>query len=214
MACPGGYLKLRGGSVPVRVSSVLIDSLLSIGKRTVRVRDAERRILSPSGHASAANGEIGEGRPERTSAGTCEQQAITVRDPKSRVMPTVEYLNYEVLDDHGWEMDDDDLFENAADADLGDEDYGTLEVNEGEYILEAAEAQGYDWPFSCRAGACANCAAIVTEGEIEMDMQQILSDEEVEEKMVRLTCIGHAITDEVQIVYNAKHLDYLQNRVI
>ena len=129
-------------------------------------------------------------------------------------MPTVEYLNYEVLDDHGWTMDDDDLFENAAGAGLDDEDYGEIEVNHGEYILEAAEAQGFDWPFSCRAGACANCAAIVTEGEIDMDMQQILSDEEVEDRNVRLTCIGTAETDEVQIVYNAKHLDYLQNRVI
>lgn len=129
-------------------------------------------------------------------------------------MPTVEYLNFEVLEDHGWSMDDDDLFEKAADAGLDDEDYGTLDVNRGEYILESAEAQGFDWPFSCRAGACANCAAIVREGEIQMDMQQILSDEEVEEKNVRLTCIGTAQTDEVRIVYNAKHLDYLQNRVI
>ena len=130
------------------------------------------------------------------------------------LMATVEYLNYESLNDKGWEMDDEDLFEKAADSDLGDEDYGSLEVNEGEYILEAAEAQGYDWPFSCRAGACANCAAIVTEGEIDMDMQQILSDEEVSDKNVRLTCIGSPAADSVQIVYNAKHLDYLQNRVI
>ena len=129
-------------------------------------------------------------------------------------MPTVEYLNYEVLDDHGWSLEDDDLFENAADAGLDEEDYGTLEVNRGEYILEAAEAEGYDWPFSCRAGACANCAAILTEGEIEMDMQQILSQDEVDERNVRLTCIGSPEADEVQIVYNAKHLDYLQNRVI
>ena len=129
-------------------------------------------------------------------------------------MPTVEYLNFEVLEDYGWEMADDDLFDKAADEGLDEEDYGTIEVNRGEYILEAAEAQGYDWPFSCRAGACANCAAIVTEGEIHMDMQQILSDEEVEDKNVRLTCIGSPETDEVQIVYNAKHLDYLRNRVI
>jgi len=129
-------------------------------------------------------------------------------------MATVTYLNYEVLDDHGMSMDDDDLFEEAAAADLSAEDYGTLEVNQGEYILEAAEAQGYDWPFSCRAGACANCASIVKEGEIEMDLQQILSTEEVEERNVRLTCIGSPKTDNVKIVYNAKHLDYLQNRVI
>lgn len=129
-------------------------------------------------------------------------------------MPTVEYVNYQVLGDHGWEVYDEDLFEKAADAGLDDEDYGTIEVNEGEYILEAAEAQGFDWPFSCRAGACANCAAIIREGEIEMDMQQILSDDEVEDKNVRLTCIGSPGADEVKIVYNAKHLDYLQNRVI
>lgn len=130
-------------------------------------------------------------------------------------MPTVEYLNYDALDDQGWSLEDGDLFEKAAEEEaFDDEDYGTLEVNAGEYILEAAEAQGYDWPFSCRAGACANCAAIIKEGEIEMDMQQILSDEEVEERNVRLTCIGSAATDEVKIVYNAKHLDYLQNRVI
>jgi 2Fe-2S type ferredoxin len=129
-------------------------------------------------------------------------------------MPTVEYLNYEVINDHSWDMDDEALFEKAADADLGSEDYGSLEVNQSEYILEAAEAQGYDWPFSCRAGACANCAAIVKEGEIDMDMQQILSNEEVNEKDVRLTCIGSPATDSIRIVYNAKHLDYLQNRVI
>ncbi|GGL28954.1 (2Fe-2S)-binding protein [Halarchaeum sp. CBA1220] len=129
-------------------------------------------------------------------------------------MPTVEYLNYEVVQDQGWDIDDDDLFEKAADAGLDDEDYGELDVPEGGYILESAEAQGYDWPFSCRAGACANCASILKEGEINMDMQQILSDEEVEEKDVRLTCIGSPETEEVRIVYNAKHLDYLQNRVI
>jgi 2Fe-2S type ferredoxin len=129
-------------------------------------------------------------------------------------MATVTYLNYEVLDDNGWDIDDDNLFENAADANLGEEDYGSLTVNQGEYILEAAEAQGYDWPFSCRAGACANCAAIIKEGEINMDMQQILSNEEVDDKNVRLTCIGSPETDEIKIVYNAKHLDYLQNRVI
>ncbi|ERH08456.1 MAG: ferredoxin [halophilic archaeon J07HX64] len=130
------------------------------------------------------------------------------------MMPTVEYLNYDVIDDKGWDMHNPDVFEKASEEGLSGEDYGTLDVRAGEYILEAAEAQGYDWPFSCRAGACANCAAIVIDGEINMDMQQILSTEEVEEKDVRLTCIGSAETDEVKIVYNAKHLDYLQNRVI
>ena len=129
-------------------------------------------------------------------------------------MATVEYLDYEVVDDNDWDLYDEGGFDAAADADLGEEEYGTFDVSEGEYILEAAEAQGYDWPFSCRAGACANCAAIVVAGEVDMDMQQILSDEEVEEKNVRLTCVGTPNSDHVRIVYNAKHLDYLEDRVI
>ena len=129
-------------------------------------------------------------------------------------MPTVEYLNYDAVTDNEWDLDDSDLFEKAASAGLSNEDHGTFEVNEGEYILEAAEVEGFDWPISCRAGACANCAAIVKTGEINMDMQQILSDEEVEELNVRLTCIGSPESDEIKLVFNAKHLDYLQNRVI
>ena len=129
-------------------------------------------------------------------------------------MPTVEYLNYDALTDNEWGLDDDDLFEKAANAGLSGEDYGSLDVNEGEYILEAAEVEGFDWPFSCRAGACANCAAILKSGEINMDMQQILSDDEVEELNVRLTCIGSPESEEIKIIFNAKHLDYLQNRVI
>ena len=129
-------------------------------------------------------------------------------------MPTVEYLNYDALTDNEWGLDDDDLFEKAANAGLSGEDYGALDVNEGEYILEAAEVEGFDWPFSCRAGACANCAAILKSGEINMDRQQILSDDEVEELNVRLTCIGSPESEEIKIVFNAKHLDYLQNRVI
>ena len=129
-------------------------------------------------------------------------------------MSTVEYLNYEVLDDEEWSLEDDDLFEKAENANLDEEDFGSFEVSDDQFILEAAEQEGYEWPFSCRAGACANCAAVLHEGEVNMDMQQILSDEEVNEKNVRLTCIGTAETETVRIVYNAKHLDYLSSRVI
>jgi ferredoxin len=129
-------------------------------------------------------------------------------------MPMVEYLNYEVVDDHGWNRDDEDLFEKAAEADLPEEHYGFFEVGEGEYILEAAEAQGHDWPFSCRDGICSNCAAIIVDGEIEMDGNQSLSPEEIEEKNIRLTCIGRPATDYIRLIYNDKHLEFLQDRIM
>lgn len=84
----------------------------------------------------------------------------------------------------------------------------------GEYSLEAAETQGFDWPSSCRAGACANCAAILVDGAVEMDMPRILSDEEVDDRNVRLTGVGTPPSEAVKISYDAKRLDFLQNRVI
>lgn len=136
-----------------------------------------------------------------------------LHETQYHIMATVEYLNYEIVDEHGLDLDE-TAFDEAASLDLSAEDHGTFEVSEGQYVLEAAEQDGLIWPFSCRAGACANCAAILIEGKIEMDMQQILSDSEIEEDNVRLTCIGTAETDSVKIIYNAKHLPFLQNRVI
>ena len=135
-------------------------------------------------------------------------------DDGSEWTATVEYLDYRVLDNHGWTLDDEDLFEKAAVADLDDEAYGTFECGEHRYLLDAAEDADHAWPFECRAASCANCTAILHDGEIEMDMDLILTDEEVDEMNILLTCQALPKTEEVQIVYNAMHLDYLQDRVI
>ncbi|MCL7417590.1 MAG: 2Fe-2S iron-sulfur cluster-binding protein [Halalkalicoccus sp.] len=128
---------------------------------------------------------------------------------------TVEYLNYDVLTDRDWELDDPDLFEKAAETDLDEADHGTITVEGDEYVLEAAERHGLEWPYSCRGGACANCAAILAEGEIDIDLdQEILPEEAIGEHDVRLTCIGTPATEEVRIVFNAKHEPYLEDIVL
>lgn len=122
---------------------------------------------------------------------------------------TVEYLNYEVLDDYGWERDDDDLFEKATDADLDGTDHGTFTVDPDESILEAAEDQDNVWPYACRGGACANCVAILKHGDIDMPVNHILPDKALREENARLTCIGTPATTNVTLIYNAKQLGYL-----
>ncbi|TYL36531.1 stress protein [Natronococcus pandeyae] len=127
---------------------------------------------------------------------------------------TVEYLDYQVVDERGWSLEDDDLLERAAEADLDAEAHGTFEVARDEYVLDAAEAAGHDWPFHCRAGGCVNCTAVLLEGDLEMDVQRSLSEEEVEEKGFRLTCVATPASDSLKLVYGAKHLDELRDRVV
>lgn len=121
----------------------------------------------------------------------------------------VEYLNYEVLDDFGWELEDNELFEKAADADLGGGDYGEVLVESDQVLLGSTENNGLTWPFSCRGGACANCAVMVKSGELSIPANHILPDEMVEQD-IYLSCVGEPLTDELQIVFNIKHLPGLE----
>ena len=119
------------------------------------------------------------------------------------------YLNYDVLTQQGWELDDEDLFEKASEADLDPESYGRLLVKSGETLLEAAEERGFAWPFACRGGACANCAVALVEGEVEMPSNHVLPDGMVEEG-IRLSCMSRPATDEIKLVFNVEGLPGLE----
>nr|WP_233341050.1 ferredoxin Fer [Haloprofundus sp. MHR1] len=117
----------------------------------------------------------------------------------------IEFLNYEVLADHGWQIDDDDLFEKASEADLAPDDYGRFFAQPRENILEAAESRGFSWPYSCRGGACANCAIAVVDGAVEMPSNHILPSS-MTDSGIQLSCISAPVTDEMKVVYNVKNL--------
>jgi curved DNA-binding protein CbpA len=141
-----------------------------------------------------------------------EEQSDSEQEPE-RAFSEVTYLNYDVLADFGWKTDDEDLFQKAADADLGETDYGQFRVEPGESLLEAAEDRGFAWPFACRGGACANCAIVLLEGELSMPASHVLPPELMEQGF-RLSCNGMPITDELKVIFNVKHMPDLDELLL
>ena len=70
-------------------------------------------------------------------------------------------------------------------------------------ILDAALKQGADLPFACKGGVCCTCKAKLLEGEVEMDVNWGLEQEEVEQGYI-LTCQSHPKTEKVVVDFDIK----------
>jgi ring-1,2-phenylacetyl-CoA epoxidase subunit PaaE len=74
---------------------------------------------------------------------------------------------------------------------------------DGENILDAALKQGADLPFACKGGVCCTCKAKLLEGEVEMEVNWGLEQEEVEQGFI-LTCQSHPLTEKVVVDFDIK----------
>jgi ring-1,2-phenylacetyl-CoA epoxidase subunit PaaE len=73
--------------------------------------------------------------------------------------------------------------------------------SKGPHILDQAEKEGLDVPFSCRGGVCASCKAKVLKGSAVMDLNFSLTDQEVKDGYI-LTCQAHPTSSELTISFD------------
>ncbi|MGW1762584.1 2Fe-2S iron-sulfur cluster-binding protein [Streptomyces sp. NPDC002073] len=78
---------------------------------------------------------------------------------------------------------------------------GTWPVQDGESLLDAVLRNRADAPYACKGGVCGTCRAFVVSGEVRMDRNFALEDEETDAGFV-LACQSHPLTDEVELDFD------------
>lgn len=68
-------------------------------------------------------------------------------------------------------------------------------------LLDVLLDKGLDAPFSCREGHCGACAVVKKAGDVEMEVNDVLEQQDLDEGLI-LACQAHPLTDSVEVTYD------------
>ncbi len=74
---------------------------------------------------------------------------------------------------------------------------------DGPSVLDAALKAGADLPYACKSGVCCTCRARLIEGEVRMDANYTLEDDEIA-RGFRLSCQSHPVTPKLVLDYDQR----------
>lgn len=107
-----------------------------------------------------------------------------------------------------------ELFTSSADASndgntegiskvevLVDDETITIESDKKATLLDNILKADIDAPYSCKGGVCASCICRVTDGKVNMPVNNLLTDAEIAEGLV-LSCQAYAVSDEIKLDFD------------
>ncbi len=82
-----------------------------------------------------------------------------------------------------------------------DDESFTVSSDKQATLLDNILKADIDAPYSCKGGVCASCICRVVEGEVNMPVNNLLTDSEVAEGLV-LSCQAYAVSDEIKLDFD------------
>jgi len=70
-----------------------------------------------------------------------------------------------------------------------------------EKLLDVLLGAGIEAPYSCREGHCGACATTIVDGEVEMEVNDVLEPDDLADGLI-LACQAHPVSDTVEVNYD------------
>ncbi|GAA2154016.1 ferredoxin--NADP reductase [Actinomadura napierensis] len=77
----------------------------------------------------------------------------------------------------------------------------TVPWPKSQLLLDALLRAGVDAPFSCREGNCSACACVALEGEVALDANSVLDEQDLADGLI-LACQARPVSDRLRISYD------------